>query len=64
VPLFATFSGAQSLREPFNRYMFHVRASYLDETDTDIQATEWHGAQSDRCVYQNDGYGKGRKNRG
>jgi hypothetical protein len=26
------FTGAQALREPFNRYAFHVRASYFDET--------------------------------
>ena len=28
VPFFAPFSGAEALREPFNRLIFHVRASY------------------------------------
>ena len=32
VPFFAPFTGAQALREPFNRYAIHVRASYFDET--------------------------------
>ena len=32
VPFFAPFTGAMSLREPFNRNVFHVRASYNDET--------------------------------
>ena len=30
VPFFAPFTGAMSLREPFNRNVFHVRASYND----------------------------------
>ena len=32
VPFFAPFTGAQSLREPLNREIFHIRASYYDET--------------------------------
>src|SRR3954465_6919061 len=32
VPFFAPFTGAMALRQPFNRYAFHVRASYNDET--------------------------------
>ena len=33
VPFVGAFTGAQSLREPFNRYIFNVRASYFDETE-------------------------------
>jgi hypothetical protein len=33
VPLIGTISGAGSLRTPVNRYMFHLRASYADETE-------------------------------
>jgi branched-chain amino acid transport system substrate-binding protein len=33
VPLLGTISGAGSLRTPVNRYMFHLRASYADETE-------------------------------
>jgi ABC-type branched-subunit amino acid transport system substrate-binding protein len=32
VPWIAPFTGAEALRTPFNRYAFHVRASYFDET--------------------------------
>ncbi len=32
IPLIAPFTGAAGLREPFNRYIIHVRASYDDET--------------------------------
>jgi len=33
VPLFGFFTGAEALRVPFNRYNFHVRASYYQEAD-------------------------------
>ena len=32
VPFVAPFTGAMALRAPLNRYAFHVRASYNDET--------------------------------
>src|SRR5260221_1128833 len=32
VPFIGPFTGAEALRQPFNRYIFHVRASYYDET--------------------------------
>ena len=35
IPFFAPFTGAQGLREPFNRYVFNIRAGYFDETATD-----------------------------
>ncbi len=31
VPLIGTFSGAQNLRQPINRFLFHVRPGYLEE---------------------------------
>ncbi len=58
VPLFATFSGAQSLREPFNRYLFHVRASYADETDAIFKQLSNISINRIGVFYQNDGYGK------
>jgi branched-chain amino acid transport system substrate-binding protein len=58
VPLFATFSGAQSLRAPFNRYIFHVRASYADETDKIFKQLSELGLSRIGLFYQNDGYGK------
>ncbi|RZJ49879.1 MAG: ABC transporter permease, partial [Acidovorax sp.] len=32
LPFFGPFTGAEALRQPFNRLIFHVRASYYDET--------------------------------
>ena len=58
VPLFATFSGAQSLREPFNRYIFHVRSSYADETDATFKQLSELKLNRIGVFYQNDGYGK------
>jgi branched-chain amino acid transport system substrate-binding protein len=58
VPLFATFSGAQSLREPFNRYIFHVRASYADETDATFKQLSELKLNRIGVFYQNDSYGK------
>ena len=58
VPLFGTFSGAQSLREPFNRYIFHVRASYADETDAVFKQLAELKLNRIGVFYQNDGYGK------
>src|SRR2546430_17455558 len=37
VPFFGPFTGAEALRAPFNRYIFHVRASYYDETDKIVE---------------------------
>ncbi len=58
VPLFGTFSGAQSLREPFNRYIFHVRSSYGDETDAVFKQLAELKLNRIGVFYQNDGYGK------
>ncbi len=33
VPFVGPFTGAESLRNPLNRYIFNIRASYFDETD-------------------------------
>jgi branched-chain amino acid transport system substrate-binding protein len=58
VPLFGTFSGAQSLRDPFNRYIFHVRSSYTDETDAVFKQLAELKLNRIGLFYQNDGYGK------
>lgn len=38
VPIIGVHSGAQSLREPFNRYNFHTHASYRAEADAIVNA--------------------------
>ncbi|MBC3917490.1 ABC transporter substrate-binding protein [Undibacterium sp. CY18W] len=58
VPFFAPFTGAQSLREPFNRQIFHVRASYYDETEHLVDRLANLGTKSIAVFYQNDAYGK------
>jgi ABC-type branched-subunit amino acid transport system substrate-binding protein len=58
VPLVGMFTGAQALREPFNRYVFHVRASYFDETERIVQHLTTLGIKKIAVFYQNDAYGK------
>ena len=58
VPLIGPFTGAQGLREPFSRQLFHVRASYFDETDRIVQHLTTLGVKKIAVMYQNDAYGK------
>jgi branched-chain amino acid transport system substrate-binding protein len=58
VPLVGMFTGAQALREPFNRQVFHVRASYFDETERIVQHLTTLGIKKIAVFYQNDAYGK------
>jgi ABC-type branched-subunit amino acid transport system substrate-binding protein len=58
VPLVGMFTGAQALREPFHRQVFHVRASYLDETERIVQHLTTLGVKKIAVFYQNDAYGK------
>ena len=58
IPLIGPFTGAQALREPFNRNIFHVRASYFDETERIIQHLSTLGIKKIAVFYQNDSYGK------
>jgi branched-chain amino acid transport system substrate-binding protein len=58
VPFVAPFTGAQALREPFNRYAFHVRASYFDETAKIVNHLAAIGIRQIAVFYQNDSYGQ------
>ena len=58
IPLIGPFTGAQALREPFNRNLFHVRASYFDETERIVQHLSTVGVTKIAVFYQNDSYGK------
>jgi branched-chain amino acid transport system substrate-binding protein len=58
VPLIGPFTGAQALREPFSRQLFHVRASYFDETERIVQHLTTLGVKKIAVLYQNDAYGK------
>ena len=58
LPLFAPLTGAQSLRDPYNRFAVHVRASYFDETAAIVKQTTSVGIQKIAVFHQNDGYGQ------
>ncbi len=58
IPLIGPFTGAQALREPFNANIFHVRASYFDETERIVQHLSTLGITKIAVFYQNDSYGK------
>ncbi|HZE59747.1 MAG TPA: ABC transporter substrate-binding protein [Burkholderiales bacterium] len=62
VPLVGMFTGAEILRVPFNRYVFHVRASYYDETEKIVEQVVSTGGKKISVFYQADSYGEaGRK---
>ena len=58
VPFVGAFTGAQALREPFNRYVFNVRASYFDETEKIVEQLSTTALKRIAVFYQNDAYGK------
>lgn len=58
VPFIGAFTGAQLLRDPFNRYIFNIRASYFDETEKIVEQLVSLGSKSISVFYQNDAYGK------
>ncbi|HEY4374891.1 MAG TPA: ABC transporter substrate-binding protein [Burkholderiales bacterium] len=58
VPFFGAFTGAESLRKPFNRNIFNVRASYFDETEKIVEQLTNLGMQRIAVLYQNDAYGQ------
>lgn len=58
VPFFGPYSGAMALREPFARNVFHVRASYNDETASIVQQIHTTGLKRIAVLYNDDAYGK------
>lgn len=58
VPFVAAASGDQNLREPFNRYFFNVRASYMEETERMVDQYVRRGVNKIALFYQNDPYGR------
>jgi branched-chain amino acid transport system substrate-binding protein len=58
VPFVGPFTGAELLRDPFNRYIFNVRASYYNETDQIVQQLLTTGSKRFAVFYQNDSYGQ------
>ncbi len=58
IPFFGPFTGAEALRDPFSRWVFHVRASYYDETALIVRHLTNLGLKRIAVFYQNDSYGQ------
>ncbi len=58
IPFFGPFTGAEVLRDPFSRYVFHLRASYYQETAEIVKQLTTLGRNRIAVFYQNDSYGK------
>lgn len=58
VPVVGTTSGVWPLRQPVPPYLFHVRASTIDEVETAVRQVTNQGIVRIAIVYQDDGYGK------
>lgn len=58
IPFIAPFTGAEALREPFNKLVFHVRASYYDETELIIKQLTQLDLKKIAVFHQNDAYGQ------
>ena len=58
VPLIGTISGAEILRDPPNPHMFHMRASYGDETAAIVKALYTMGLRRIAVFYQDDAFGQ------
>ena len=58
VPFIGPFTGAQFLREPYNREIVNVRASYFEETEAWIEhLTKDLGITKIAILYQDDAFG-------
>ena len=58
IPFIAPFTGAESLRDPFNKLVFHIRASYYDETELIVKQLTQLGLKKIAVFHQNDAYGQ------
>jgi branched-chain amino acid transport system substrate-binding protein len=58
MPFFGPFTGAEALREPFSRNVFHVRASYYDETGLIVKQLASLGLKRIAIFRQDDSYGQ------
>ncbi|MCY7388453.1 MAG: ABC transporter substrate-binding protein [Burkholderiales bacterium] len=58
VPFFAPASGDVATREPLSRYIYNIRASYLEETEKIVEQLIRRGLTKIALFYQNDAYGR------
>jgi branched-chain amino acid transport system substrate-binding protein len=57
-PLVAPYTGGEPLRNPFNPWIFHLRAGYADEAEHMVQQVATLGMSRIAVMYQDDGFGK------
>ena len=58
VPFFAPASGDLTTREPVSRYVFNIRASYIEETEKIVEQLSRRSLTKVAMFYQNDAYGR------
>jgi len=58
LPFVAPFTGAEALRDPFNKLVFHIRASYYDETELIVKQLTQLDLKKIAVFHQNDAYGQ------
>lgn len=58
IALVAPYTGGDILRNPYNPWIFHLRASYPDETEHMVRQLTTLGYERIAAFYQNDGFGK------
>lgn len=57
IALVAPYTGGEALRNPFNPYIFHVRAGYGDETEAMVSQLATTGGKEIGVFFQNDAFG-------
>jgi ABC-type branched-subunit amino acid transport system substrate-binding protein len=58
IALVAPYTGGEVLRNPFNPWIFHVRAGYADEAEHMVQQLYTLGQRRIAVMYQDDAFGK------
>jgi ABC-type branched-subunit amino acid transport system substrate-binding protein len=58
LPFIAPLTGAEALRDPFNKLVFHIRASYFDETELIVKQLTQLDLKKIAVFHQNDAYGQ------
>lgn len=55
---FAPYTGSEALRSKIDKWLFHVRAGYTDETEKIVEHINFRGIKEVAVVYQNNAFGK------
>lgn len=58
IALVAPYSGGELLRSPFNPWIFHVRAGYMDEAEHMVKQLTALGISRVAILYQDDAFGQ------